>query len=395
MVSRLRTFFTGLVPLFVLAHFSHHLVGSMLTPLLPFIRSDFALSETQVGALGSAYNLPYGLAQLPGGWLADRIGPRKLILVGISGVAAAGLLVGLSPTYLLLAIFLVILGFAGGGYHPAASPLVSASVSEQNRGRALGLHQIGGTASFFLAPLIAAGTAAALGWRGSFISMAIPTFAFGIALYFILGRRGYTEKPQPNITNRDNGVPTNLGSRRRLIVFTLLGVVLQVLVFSSLSFVPLYANEIFGTSEAAAASLLAVANFAGLWAGPLGGHLSDRLGKVPVMLTVSLIAGPAIYFINQVSPGWSIWLVLLVMGFCQYVGMPVSESYIISHTPARNRSTILGVYYFTSRGGPGVIMPALGYLIDNYSYETCFTIAGASMAVVAILCTVLLWGRRD
>jgi MFS family permease len=394
MVSRLRSFFTGLLPLFVLAHFSHHLVGSLLTPLLPFIRSDLSLSKTQVGALGSAYNLPYGLAQLPGGWLADRIGPRKLILVGISGVAIAGLLVGIAPTYLVMAIFLVLLGLAGGGYHPAASPLVSASVSEQNRGRALGLHQIGGTASFFLAPLIAAGTAAALGWRGSFISVAIPTFAFGIALYFILGRRGYTDKPQADTTG-DTGAPAILGSRRRLIVFTLLGVVLQVLVFSSLSFVPLYANEIFGASEAAAASLLAVSNFAGLWAGPLGGYLSDRLGKVPVMLTVSLIAGPAIYLINQVSPGWSIWLVLLVMGFCQYVGMPVSESYVISHTPARNRSTILGVYYFASRGGPGVIMPVLGYLIDNYSYETCFTIAGASMAVVAILCALLLWGSRD
>jgi len=379
----------------VLAHFSHHLMGSLLTPLLPFIRSSFNLNKTQVGVLGSAYNLPYGLAQLPGGWLADRIGPRKLILVGISGVAAAGLLVGISPNYLVMAVFLVILGLAGGGYHPAASPLVSASVTEQNRGRTLGLHQIGGTASFFLTPLIAAGIAAALGWRGSFISLAIPTFAFGIALYFILGRRGYTEKPQSDTATDDTEVPVISGSRRRLTVFTLLGVVLQVLVFSSLSFVPLYVNEIYGTSEAAAASLLAIAHFAGLWAGPLGGYLSDRLGKVPIMLTVSLLAGPAIYFINQVSPGWSIWLILLVMGSCQYAGMPVLESYIISHTQIRNRSTVLGVYYFTSRGGPGIIMPALGYLIDNYSYETCFTITGATMALVAILCTLLVWGKRD
>ena len=110
MVSRLRSFFTGLVPLFVLAHFSHHVVSSLLTPLLPFIRSDFVLTKTQVGTLGSAYNLPYGLGQLPGGWLADRVGPRKLILVGISGVAAAGLLVGVSPNYLVMAVFLVILG---------------------------------------------------------------------------------------------------------------------------------------------------------------------------------------------------------------------------------------------------------------------------------------------
>jgi len=395
MASRLRSFFTGLVPLFVLAHFCHHVVGSLLTPLLPFIRSDFMLNKTQVGVLGSAYNLPYGLGQLPGGWLADRIGPRKLILIGISGVAIAGLLVGIAPTYIVMAVFLVLLGLAGGGYHPAASPLVSASVAEQNRGRALGLHQIGGTASFFLTPLIAAGIASALGWRGSFIAVAIPTFFFGIALYFILGRRGYAATSQPDTTTEQAQTPTVSGQQRRLVVFTILGVALQVMVFSSISFVPFYANEILGTSKVAAASLLAIAHFAGLYAGPLGGYLSDRLGKVPVMLVVSLIAGPAIYLLHATSLGWGISVLLLVMGTCQYVGMPISEAYIISHTPERKRSTVLGVYYFASRGSPGVIMPALGYLIDNFSYETCFTVAGASMAVVAILCALFLWGSRD
>jgi MFS family permease len=353
------------------------------------------LNKTQVGALGSAYNLPYGLGQLPGGWLADRVGPRKLILVGISGVAAAGLLVGIAPTYIVMAVFLALLGLVGGGYHPAASPIVSASVAEQNRGQALGLHQIGGTASFFLTPLIAAGIASALGWRGSFIAVAIPTFFFGIALYFILGRRGYTTTPRHDTTTEQAQTLAVPGQKRRLAVFTILGVVLQVMTFSSLSFAPLYANEVLGASEAAAASMLAVYHFAGLYAGPLGGYLSDRLGRTPVMLSVSLIAGPIIYLLHATSLGWGISILLLVMGTCQYVGMPISEAYIISHTPERNRSTILGVYYFASRGGPGVIMPALGYLIDNFSYETCFTVAGAFMAVVAILCTLLLWGRRD
>jgi MFS family permease len=395
MASRLRSFFTGLVPLFVLAHFSHHVVGSLLTPLLPFIRSDLMLNKTQVGALGSAYNLPYGFGQLPGGWLADRIGPRNLILVGISGVATAGLLVGIAPTYIVMAVFLVLLGLIGGGYHPAASPLVSASVAEQNRGQALGLHQIGGTASFFLTPLIAAGIASALGWRGSFIAVAIPTFFFGIGLYLILGRRGYAATLQSDITTEQAESPAVPGQKRRLVVFTILGVVLQVITFSSLSFVPLFTNEVLGTSEAAAASLLAIYHFAGLYAGPLGGYLSDRIGKVPVMLTVSLVAGPAIYLLHTTNPGWGISVLLLVMGTCQYVGMPISEAYIISRTSRRNRSTILGVYYFASRGGPGVIMPALGYLIDNFSYETCFTVAGASMAAVAILCALFLWGSRD
>ena len=143
-MSSFRSFSLGIVPLFMLAHFSHHLIAALLQPLSPFIRDDFNLDYTQVGWVVSAFTIAYGISQLPAGWLADRIGTRTLITIGISGVAVGGLLVGLSPTYTIMVVFLVLLGIMGGGYHPAASPIISASVEEKNRGRALGLHQIGG-----------------------------------------------------------------------------------------------------------------------------------------------------------------------------------------------------------------------------------------------------------
>jgi len=379
----------------VLAHFSHHVVGALLTPLLPFIRDEFILTKTQLGFLGSAYNLPYGIGQLPGGWLADRIGPRNLIVVGISGVAIAGIITGFSPTYVFVAAGLVLLGLTGGGYHPAASPLVSESVDEKNRGSALGLHQIGGTASFFLTPLIAAGIAAAIGWRWTFISLSIPTLIFGIVLFILLGKRGFKGRSQQGLTDKSEVTVPADGQMRQLIPFTVLGVVLQILIFSSVSFAPVYAVDIMGVSNEAAASLLAVAHFAGLAAGPLGGYLSDRLGKIPVLLTVALIAGPAIYLLNHVSFGWSLSLVLLLMGTCQYIGMPVSESYIIANTSSRNRSTVLGFYYFASRGGPGLIMPAMGYLFDNFGYSTGFSVAAAGMVAATIICAIFMRGLRS
>ena len=132
-----------------------------------------------------------------------------------------------------------------------------------------------------------------------------------------------------------------------------------------------------------------------LWAGPVGGYLSDRLGKVPVMLTASLVAGPAIYLISMSSAGWSVWVVLLLLGTCMYVVMPVTEAYIIAHAPAKRRSTILGVYYFASRGGMGLIAPLVGYLADKYGFATSFTIMGAATLAIVIACAVFLWGSRD
>ncbi len=378
-----------------MAHFSHHLLAALLQPLLPFIRDEFTLDYTQAAWVLSAFTLAYGISQLPAGWLADRIGPRGLITVGISGVALFGLLVGLSPTYVMMVVSLILLGTASGSYHPAAAPLVSASVEAKNRGRTLGLHQIGGTASYFLGPLIAVGIAAALGWRGSFIALSVPIFLFGIAFYLILGRRGYSRKTEHETPSSDTETPITPGNLRRLVPFIILGIVSQVFIFSTISFIPLFAVDNFGVGEGTGAVLLAVAHSAGLWASPLGGYLSDRLGKVSVMLTVSLIAGPLIYLLGQVTFGWSIWVVVFAIGMSRYLSMPVLEAYVISHTPPRNRSTILGIYYFASRGGPGIIMPAIGYLIDRFGFGTSFTIVGATLTAVTLVCSLFLWGSRD
>ena len=383
-----------MLPLFVLAHFAHHLLAALLIPLLPFIRDDFALDYTQAGWVVSAFTLSYGISQLPGGWLADRIGPRILITIGISGVALSGLLVGLSSTYIMIVLFLVLLGVTGGGYHPASAPLISASVEPNRRGRALGLHQIGGTASHFLAPLIAVAIAAAWGWRGSFIGLAIPTIAFGIVFYRLLGRRGYTNKAERGIPTHTETLPTP-GHLRRLVSFLILSIAGQVLIFSVISFIPLFMVDHFGVGEEAAAAFLALIYSAGLWAGPLGGYLSDRLGRVPMLLAASAIAGPFLYLLNLVSYGWGIFAVLLTIGMTMYIRMPVSEAYIVSQTSERHRSMILGIYYFCGIEGSAVLTPVIGYLIDQFDFYKSFTIVSATLVAVTLGCSIFLWGSRD
>ena len=378
----------------------------MLVPLLPFIRDEFALDYTQAGWLVSAFMVSYGISQLPAGWLADRIGPRIVITIGISGVALSGLLVGLSPTYIMLVIFLVLLGVMGGGYHPASIPVISALVDSENRGRALGLHQIGGTASHFLAPLIAVGITTALGWRGSFIGTAIPIFVFGIVFYVLLGMWGYAKETGQGISEGYIETPPTPGRLGRLVAFLIVSIAGQILIIAILSFIPLFFVDHFGVSEEVAAALLALTYSAGFWAGPLGGYLSDRLGAVPVMLTVTLMTGPVIYLLNVVPYGWGSMLdsvpcglgigaLLVLIGMSLDSRMPVSEAYITSQAPEHNRSTILGIYYFGSRGGPGIITPILGYLIDQLGFYTSFTIVGATLVAVTLPCSVFLWGRRD
>ncbi|MFW6180457.1 MAG: MFS transporter [Spirochaetota bacterium] len=381
-----------LLPLFVIAHFSHHLVAALLTPLLPYIRESFAIDYTRAGVLLMAFNLAYGVGQLPGGWLADRLGFARLMTAGITGVALCGVLAGLAPGFLVMAVSLALMGVLGGGYHPSASPLISTRVETRYRGRALGIHQVGGTASFFLGPIAAGGIAAALGWRGAFLAVSAPTMAFGV-LFFLLLRRWKTEKGEEAAPVPEEQAHWS-GRLSALLPIMLLNVLTQVLVFTSLSFVPLYAVDELGAGKEAGAMMLSIAHSAGLWAGPLAGSLSDRMGKVPIILAAGLLAGPMIFLLNHATLQWSIYPVLLMLGMCQYMGMPVTESYVITHAPRRRRSTILGVYYTVSRGGPGLMAPVMGYLIDRYRFSTAYLAAAAAMTAVAAACWVYVGFAR-
>jgi len=371
------------------------LLTALPVPLLPFIRDDFALDYTRAGLVVSVFNLSYGISQLPAGWLADRIGPRILITIGICGVALAGLLVGLSQTYILLIILLALMGVVGGGYHPSAAPMISASVEPKNRGRALGFHLIGGSGSFFLAPLIAAAIAATWGWRGPFIGLAIPTMIFGIIFYVLLGRRVKMSNTQQAITRHPDETPSPPGYLRRLVPFMILTTFTQAVIFATIAFIPLFMVDHFGVSEGTAAAFLSIIYSAGLWASPLGGYLSDRLGRVPVLLATCLITGPAIYLLNLVSYSLGIGALLLIIGTVMYIRMPTSEAYIIGQSPERHRSTIYGIYYFAGMEGGGILTPVMGFFIDRSGFYSSFTIASIAVVAMTLICSVFLWGKRD
>jgi len=380
--------FLGLVPLFVVAHTGHHIVSALLTPLLPFIRSDFGLDYTKVGILLSAYSLAYGVSQLPAGWLADRFGPRIVLTCGVSGAALAGIIAGLSPYYSLLAAALILMGIMGGGYHPAASPLVSAAVEPRYRGRALGIHQVGGSLSFFSAPLIAAGLAAMLGWRGTFLAISIPTFIFGIIFYLLLGRleNGQSSKKKSDESQQVED-ETSFATKPRLVAVLICGITVMVSLYSTISFIPLYLVDAFGISGEKAAALLALCLSGGIWAGPLAGFVSDRIQRhVPVIVAAGFIGGPAVFLMNVIPYGWAFFGLLMIIGMSQNLNLPMIEAYVISNTSKKRRSTILGIYYFGSRGGNGVAAPIIGFLIDRFGFYTGFTLVAAAIVAVTIVC---------
>ncbi len=357
------------------------------------IRSDLSLNYTQAGIVISAFSITGGISNLPAGWLADRLGTRLMVLISVSGVALAGFLVGLSNSYITLIILLVLVALLGGGYHPASASAISNFIPLDRRGRALGLHLIGGTASFWLVPLLAAPIALAWGWRGSYMTLTVPIVVLGIVLYFLMGRRTrVVDKSEPS--TQQTLPETSQIQWRVLLPFLVLTVGTGMITQSISAYYSLFAVDQLKASPATAAALMAITPAVGAFAAPLAGYISDRFGTVPVLVLSSLIASPLLYTLNFVTGIPSFIAILLFTGFVNMMRVPASEAYFVSNIPVNRRSTILGIYFFAGAELAGVMTPLVGRFIDTVGFGHVFTGAAIAQTIVAVVCSFFLWRSR-
>ena len=393
------------LPWFIMAHFGHHLLTALPSPLLPSIRTEFGLNYTQSSIVTSAFSLSAAAGQIPSGWMADRIKPAVLIAIGTLGVAVGGILIGLSQTYIMLLVLLVLTGLMTGGYHPASTPLILASVDPEKRGRALGLHLVGGNSSFFIAPIIAGLIMTGLpqfGWRGPFIGLAAPTAIFGIIFYIYLTRRGgkgHADAARKKIASEN---PPQPGYKRRLIAYLITMIVGGGAGMSVNAFLTLYMTDVLmsdlprSVSEPRAAMLVSIMYIPGVIGAPiLGGWISDRIGSVKVVIATSVISGLIIFGLKSAHMGFGFYAILFIMGLNMAIRMPVTEVFIMSQTPAKSRSTIFGLYYSTMQYTGAIFAPIMGGFIDKYGFDTMYTFSAIAVTSVAVITSLFYMDAKD
>jgi MFS family permease len=151
------------------AHWVSHFHMFVLPMLFPFLKGQLGVGYIELGFALTVFAVTSALTQAPIGYVADHIGARKILLMGLTLGGCALIMLSLHLSYPWLIASVVLLGLANSVYHPANYAILSAHMNEARMGRAFSIHTFAGYVGGAVAPAIVAALVATVGGHGALI----------------------------------------------------------------------------------------------------------------------------------------------------------------------------------------------------------------------------------
>jgi MFS transporter, FSR family, fosmidomycin resistance protein len=284
---------------------------SLLSPLYPQIQRRLGLSLAEVGGLPVMMGLTASLAQPLIGILSDRY-PR-VCFVAFGPLLAALFIgfVGHAHTYWQLAALMFLAGLGIGAYHPQGAML--ARLAGRGSSFAMSAFTVGGNVGFGLAPVLGVLYASWFGLEHLYLA-ALPAALFaGVMVPVFYSGEGLHERVRRESTHLAS---TGRSQPLALAALTATVVVRSAVQIGMTTFLPFLVEQRFPREMhgVVVSGTLSAFLLAGALAGPLGGHLSDRFGRKPVMLWSFLIA-PWPLLLGMQLNGFALVALLALGGF--------------------------------------------------------------------------------
>jgi NNP family nitrate/nitrite transporter-like MFS transporter len=355
----------------------------ILSPLLPTIERELAISHSQAGFLFFLTSGGYLAGLLSSGLLAAHTTHRFAIIASAIGVGLAMLTVAFAASLTLLGIALVGVGLAAGLYMPSAIATITSLIDRAHWGKAIAVHELAPNVAFFVSPFVAEFFLAVATWRSAM--GVLGGFSVAAAIAFArFGRGGEFAGESP--------FSAAFGSVVRTPAFWLMVVLFGLGVSSTVgiyALMPLYLVTERDMEPIWANTVVAFSRIHGPILGLLGGWATDKLG-VRRTIMISLAFTGVLTGLLGVLSGAPLNLAVLLQPLLAVWFFPAAFAAIAMITPpsARNLAVSLSVPFGFLIGG-GAVPTFIGTMGDAGSFAWGITITGAMIASGALVAGVL------
>ena len=368
--------------------------SEIIYPLLPlFLTTTLGATAGTLGVIEGAAETTASLLKLASGWWSDRVGRRKpLVVAGYAIASIARPLIAIAQSAEQVLAIRVSDRVGKGIRSSPRDALLADAVAPSQRGRAYGLHRAADNFGAVIGPLIAF---AMLRWtsislRHLFMLAAVPAALALIAL--IVGVR---EEPReasavkPAAARRPilgGGLPRRFwGYLAVLLLFTLGN--------SSDAFILLRASQL-GVSAALLPIIWAMLHVVKSATSTPSGALSDRVGRVPLIVAGWLIFAAVYLAFGRATQTWQAWALFAVYG--TYFGLTegVEKALVADLVPEDKRGAGFGWYNLAIGLGALPASVIFGAVWDRWGAAAAFELGAALSAVAAVALLFVVPMRR-
>ncbi|WP_414447342.1 MFS transporter [Burkholderia sp. 22PA0099] len=359
--------------------------------VMPSIAADLHFDQGLAGIVASMTLVATAVGGLVFGFLADRIGRTRSMVMSILCYSIGTALCGVSQDVQQLLVFRFVLGFGVGGEWAAGAALVSETWPAEHRGKALAWVQSAFAAGYALAAVVAALVLPHFGWRGVFFVGIVPAlFAFWV--------RRHTEEPQVWLRQtRRLGLRETLAElfgpyRRNTLVGLAFTSAAMCGYWGLFTWIPTYLATPAAHGGSGLTLMKSTAWIVVMQAGAavgfvVFGYLADWIGRRRTYLLFFVAAALAVPVYTWVrSPSWLFVLgpVVAFFGTGFYSGFAPTFAELF---PTRIRATAQGWIYNTGRALSALAPAAVGLLAGRYGVQTGL----AATAGFFLLAALIVW----
>ena len=372
-------------------HFFAHLLMLLYPTVVLVIEGRWGMSYGDLLSLSLGGFVLFGLGALPAGWLGDRWGADRMMVVFFVGAGGAAIATGFAGGPIAVALGLAAIGLFGSIYHPVGTAWLIRNAA--NRGRALGWNGISGSIGLAVAPFIAGALAQVLSWRAAFIIPGALCSAIGLALLCMV-RTGNViaaavdRRPEP---------PASRGDTVRTFIvlsFTMLvdGTISQA--------IPVALPKAFaaglsrltdgGTFDAGGfVTLVFLVAATGQLA---GGWLADRFAMKAVYIFAWAVQAP-LFFAAAQAQNVPLLATMMAVNYLGVLATPAENALLARYTPAKWRATAYGAKFVLALGVSTIGVKLVAITYDSTGSFAALWLALGGCAGFVALAALFLPGR--